>query len=240
MTTKNKSKIHELFEFDKEAALRQKEPEQKNYPDYDFIIGTDEAGRGPGAGPVFAAAVCFLKTDEELFEKLSILNDSKQLSEKHREELFDVIKENCLYWIQEGSVEDIDKKNILNTSLDCMKISCLNVAKQLDKSSFLVLVDGNKRIKNFLHPQKTVIKGDSKSMAIAAASILAKVARDRFMAKLAKEFPQYLWEKNKGYLTSEHIEAIKKHGPTKWHRAKFLRNILEETTESASQLGLFS
>lgn len=233
MTTKNKSKIHELFEFDKAALTTETDH-------YDYVIGTDEAGRGPGAGPVFAAAVCFTKTDEKLFEKLSILNDSKQLSEKHREDLFDVIKENCLYWIQEGSVEEIDKKNILNTSLDCMRISCSKVAKQLGESPYLALVDGNKRIKNFLPPQKTVVKGDSKSMAIAAASILAKVARDRFMAKLAKEFPQYLWEKNKGYLTSEHIEAIKKHGATKWHRAKFLRNILEEKTEQTSQLGLFS
>lgn len=228
MTTKCKTKIQELFDFDK--------AEQK---DYDFLIGTDEAGRGPGAGPVFAAAVCFEQVNEELFEKLSILNDSKQLSEKRREELFEVIKSNSIYWIQKGSVEDIEKKNILNTSLECMKLSCSQVEKQLSKAKCLVLVDGNKKIKNYNTPQITVIKGDSKSAAIAAASILAKVARDRFMVELAKEYPQYGWEKNKGYLTPTHIEAIKQYGPTKWHREKFLRGILSKQAESSSQLGLF-
>lgn len=229
MTTKQKTKIHGLFDFDKAA--------QK---DYDFVIGTDEAGRGPGAGPVFAAAVCFTKINDELFEKLAILNDSKQLSEKHREELFDVIKENCIYWIQQGSVEDIEKKNILNTSLECMRISCTTVEKQLKTQKCIVLVDGNKKIKNYNTPQITVVKGDSKSAAIAAASILAKVERDRFMQKLSLEFPQYGWDKNKGYLTAVHVEAIKQHGPTKWHRAKFLRKILGEAEDKSSQLGLFS
>lgn len=237
MTTKQKTKIHELFEFDKEAAS--KPPANSNISKFDFVIGTDEAGRGPGAGPVFAAAVCFPNVTEELFEKLSILNDSKQLSEKRREELFDIIKENSTYWIQEGSVEDIEKKNILNTSLECMRLSCSEVEKQLPDAKCLVLVDGNKKIKNYNTTQITVVKGDAKSAAIAAASILAKVARDRFMIKLSKEFPKYGWEKNKGYLTAAHIEAIKEYGATKWHRAKFLRGILPQQEEPASQLGLF-
>ena len=223
--THNYSRINELFSFDEE-----------NKGDFDYIIGTDEAGRGPGAGPVFAAAVCFKTTEKSLFECLSILNDSKQLAEKQREELFDVIVKNSVYFIQDGSVDEIDKKNILNTSLNCMKIACENVQKMLNNTNTLTLVDGNKLIKNYKTSQRTIVKGDSKSAAIAAASILAKVSRDRFMNKLSVEFPQYDWAHNKGYLTKKHIQAIKLYGPTKWHRAKFLRNILEQNT---CQLMLF-
>lgn len=223
---KTKTKIEELFEFDRE-----------NKKDFDYIIGTDEAGRGPGAGPVFAAAVCFKNVSEELYEKLSVLNDSKQLSEKKREELFDIIKNNCIYWVQEGTVQDIEKYNILNTSLNCMKLSCEQVQKQLANNNTLTLVDGNKLIKNYTSKQITVVKGDAKSASIAAASILAKVTRDRFMDELAKEFPQYDWQKNKGYLTAKHVEAIKQYGATKWHRAKFLRKIMEQ--EKTEQLCLF-
>ena len=238
------SKIHELFEFDK-----------TNKKDSDYIIGTDEAGRGPGAGPVFAAAVCFVSDiDDEIFEKLSVLNDSKQLTEKKREELYEKIKElekagKCVCSVQEGSVSQIDKMNILNTSLDCMKRSCESVAGKIDMQKAKVLVDGNKLIKNFSIPQITVVKGDSKSAAIAAASILAKVSRDRLMEKLSREYPQYHWEKNKGYLSAEHIEAIKTYGATKFHRVKFLRNILAATDpvsknrkipeQPESQLSLF-
>lgn len=232
MTTKLKSKIHELFEFDFQEAAQ-------NHCKY--IIGTDEAGRGPGAGPVFAAAVCFLNADEELMEKLAILNDSKQLSEKHREELFEVITLNSVYCIKEGSVEDIDKKNILCTSLECMRKSCNGVIKEINSEDCITLVDGNKDINNFKHRQKTVIKGDSKSAAIAAASILAKVSRDRLMERLARRYPQYGWDRNKGYLTPEHVDAIKQYGVTKWHRSKFVHNILVEAElEKTTQLGLFS
>lgn len=228
MILKQKSNIQTLFDFDEE-----------NKKGFDFVIGTDEAGRGPGAGPVFAAAVCFPQITEKIKEALSILNDSKQLSEKHREELFDVIKQNCIYAIQEGSVEEIEKKNILNTSLNCMKLSCEKVTEQLNNAKTITLVDGNKVIKNYTNKQITVVKGDGKSAAIAAASILAKVSRDRFMLKLAKEFPQYDWENNKGYLTAKHVEAIKTYGATKWHRTKFLRNILPQEENKTEQLGLF-
>lgn len=232
------------------------------------VIGTDEAGRGPGAGPVFAAAVCFKMGDDvvessaaaesgnesgsttalatqrqKLFEALSLLNDSKQISEKNRESLYETIvnlpESVCAYHIEAGSVEQIEKINILNTSLSCMHLACENVAVKLNKGKalgaapFTILVDGNKKIKQangkvWAASQTTVVKGDSKSAAIAAASILAKVSRDRFMCALAKEFPHYGWERNKGYLTAEHVEAIKKHGVTCWHRAKFLRKILGE------------
>lgn len=229
MTTasKQKNNIQQLFKYDEE-----------NKNGADFVIGTDEAGRGPGAGPVFAAAVCFKSYDEELFTKLSVLNDSKQLSEKQREELFEIIIKHAVYYIQDGSVEEIEKNNILNTSLNCMKISCDEVKKQLGEVKTITLVDGNKVIKKYLYPQKTVVKGDSKSAAIAAASILAKVSRDRFMDKLSEEFPQYDWSKNKGYLTAKHIEAIKTYGATKWHRKKFLRNIIPQEP-AQQQLGLF-
>ena len=232
----NKSKIQELFDFDK-----------ANANNNDFIIGTDEAGRGPGAGPVFAAAICFHKgLDKEILEKLQILNDSKQLTEKKREELFENIlylqkQGKCICSIQSGSVEQIEKINILNTSLDCMKRACEEIQNSLKSEPNITLVDGNRLIKNFSAQQKTVVKGDAKSAAIAAASILAKVSRDKFMDKLAEEFPQYNWQKNKGYLSSEHITAIKEYGPTKWHRKKFLRNILQNETRKneEAQLTLF-
>jgi len=122
----------------------------ENKKDFDYIIGTDEAGRGPGAGPVFAAAVCFTSYDERL-EKL---NDSKQLSEKVREELFDVIKENSIYAIYQGSVEEIEKLNILKTSLLSMKRSCDEVISKLNSKNVLVLVDGNKLILDFKYNQR--------------------------------------------------------------------------------------
>ena len=221
---KAESKIHELFEFDR-----------TNKKDFEFLIGTDEAGRGPGAGPVFAAAVCFVSDiDNEIIEKLSVLNDSKQLTEKKREELFEQIKSlekegKCICSVQEGSVAQIDKMNILNTSLDCMKRSCESIIKKINGKKAKILVDGNRLIKNFSCPQTTVVKGDSKSAAIAAASILAKVSRDRLMEELSNQYPQYHWDKNKGYLSAEHIAAIKIYGATDLHRAKFLRNILETT-----------
>lgn len=208
------TKIKELLEFDRAQG--------------GLVIGTDEAGRGPGAGPVFAAAVCFREIPESLYEELALLNDSKKLSEKHREELFEVIKKYAVFSIQQASVSEIETKNILNASLDTMKKACCDVASQLGADRIKVLVDGNKKIKNYQAEQMTVVKGDSKSASIAAASILAKVSRDRFMYKIDKDFPEYGWARNKGYLTAEHVEAIKRLGATVWHRKKFLRNILEE------------
>ena len=117
-----------------------------------------------------------------------------------------------------------------------MKRACEEVSQKTGKKSNIILVDGNKKIKNYTAQQITVIKGDSKSAAIAAASILAKVSRDRFMYELDKKFPQYNWAKNKGYLTAEHIEAIKNNGITVWHRKKFLRNILQEEQKQLSLL----
>ena len=215
--------MNKLFDFDKEESL-----------DFDYIIGTDEAGRGPGAGPVFAAAVCFTSTNEALIQNLSKLNDSKQVPDKIREELFDIIINNSVCAVYQGSVKEIDRFNILRTSLFTMRKACCDIAGKLASNKILVLVDGNKKIPDFDFPQKFVVKGDSKSAAIAAASILAKVSRDRFMQELDKDFPQYGWAQNKGYMTKKHLEAVDKYGLTCWHRKKFF----EKHFEKSKQLSL--
>ncbi len=195
-----------LFEFD------------KNFKH--SIVGTDEAGRGPAAGGVFAAAVEFEEVTDGLIKDLSILNDSKKLTPKKREAIFDTIKNNTNNKIVCVEVDEIEKINILNSSLKAMNIACTGI---ITKPDTLVLVDGNKLIKDFGYNQQYVIKGDSKSASIAAASILAKVSRDRYMSRLHEEFPMYNWAKNAGYLTKEHIEAIDKYGLCKYHRPSFLR-----------------
>lgn len=189
------------------------------------IVGTDEAGRGPAAGGVFAAAICFEKVTEGLIKDLAILNDSKKLTAKKRESIYDAILNNTLNKIVCVEVEEIEKINILNASLKAMNQACSAI---INSDDVLVLVDGNKLIKNFNYPQQFVIKGDSKSASIAAASVLAKVTRDRYMQKLHEEFPMYNWAKNAGYLTKEHLDAIDKHGLCKYHRPSFLRKHFEK------------
>ncbi len=201
----------ELFEFDKQFNKQ--------------IIGTDEAGRGPAAGGVFAAAVCFDKVSDGLIKDLEILNDSKKLTAKKRESIYDVIKNSTKNKIVCVEVEEIERINILNSSLKAMKLACESIIGNIDS---LTLVDGNKLIKNFNYPQQFLVKGDSKSASIAAASILAKVSRDSYMQKLHEEFPMYNWAKNAGYLTKEHIEAIDKYGLCKYHRPSFLRKHFEK------------
>ena len=204
----------ELFDFDKTFNKR--------------IIGTDEAGRGPAAGGVYAAAVYFDKITEGLIKDLSILNDSKKLTAKKRESIYDLIKNNTINSIICVEVDEIEKINILNASLKAMNIACNNVIKQIGTENILTLVDGNNLIRNYEHNQEFVIKGDSKSASIAAASVLAKVTRDRYMAQLHEEFPMYNWGKNAGYLTAEHLTAIDKYGLCKYHRKSFLRKHFEK------------
>lgn len=205
--------MNELFEFDKTTGL---------------VIGTDEAGRGPAAGGVFASAVYFPKITQGLITDLERLNDSKKLSKVAREKLFDIIKNNTINSIVCIEVDEIEKINILNASLKAMKLSCENVIEQAGLKEFLTLVDGNKLIKNYTYPQKFIIKGDGKSASIAAASILAKVERDRYMDELASKFPQYGWNRNAGYLTPEHIKAIDEYGLSKHHRPSFLKKHFEK------------
>lgn len=205
--------MKELFEFDKSLKT---------------VIGTDEAGRGSAAGGVFAACVYFPNVTDNLIKDLEKLNDSKKLSKKSRENLFDIIINNSINSIICVEVEEIEKINILNSSLKAMKLACENVIKKAKLTNFTTLVDGNKLIKNYNYPQRFVIKGDGTSASIAAASILAKVTRDRYMDKLAKEFPQYGWERNAGYLTAEHLSAIDKYGLCKYHRPSFLKKHFEK------------
>lgn len=211
----------ELFEFDKTYGCS--------------IIGTDEAGRGSGIGAVFAGAVYFPYMSDKLMEKLSVINDSKQLSKKRREELYEIIKSETINCVTPISAEEIEKINILNASLKAMRISVETVASQINKKDIQVLVDGNKLITNLKFPQKYVIKGDSKSASIAAASILAKVERDRYMTELSEKYPLYRWDKNNGYLTEEHLDAIDKYGLTPFHRKSFLQKHFAKQ----EQLGLF-
>lgn len=220
--------MNSRFEFDTELKKGKIGDLGLQISSYDYIIGADEAGRGPGAGGVFGAAVCF-KNDFNIedFEKL---NDSKKLSEKTREELFTKIQEQTFFGITNIEVEQIEKINILQASLLAMKKSIYKVLKQLkdtENKKILVLIDGNKKIdfkENF--DVQAIVKGDFKSASIAAASILAKVSRDKYMDNLHKKYPKYNFKKNKGYLTKEHIISIKKEGICPIHRKSFLKNIL--------------
>lgn len=210
------------------VAKNKQEIKSKKLFDYDLnynkiIVGTDEAGRGCGAGGVFAGAVCFNMISEDLIERLSILNDSKKLSKKHREEIFDIIKSETINSVVCIEVEEIERINILNASLKAMNLACSNVIAQLNQKDLQVLVDGNKLIKNFNYPQKSIIKGDSTSASIAAASILAKVSRDKYMEELDAKFPQYNWKENAGYLTKEHMSLIDKYGLSPHHRPSYLK-----------------
>lgn len=210
--------MNELFKFDKEQGV---------------VLGTDEAGRGPAAGGVFAAAVYFPEVTDALVKDLDRLNDSKKLSEHARENLYDIIINNSINAVTCIEVDEIERINILNSSLKAMKLSCEKVIKEAKLKQFITLVDGNKLIKNYTYPQKFIIKGDGKSASIAAASIIAKVTRDRYMDELASKYPQYGWNRNAGYLTPEHLKAIDEYGLCECHRASFLRKHFEK------QLSLF-
>lgn len=181
-----------------------------------LVCGVDEAGRGPLAGPVCAAAVIM-----PYGIIIDGVNDSKKLTEKKRELLFDTIKEKSLcYGIAFSDEKEIDEVNILNATFLAMKRAVKSLKIQPD----LILVDGN-RLPDFDIPAKTIVKGDSLSHSIACASILAKVTRDRLMKELSKKYPEYGFEKHKGYGTKAHYEAIKANGICEIHRRTFLKNV---------------
>ena len=184
---------------------------------YNVICGVDEAGRGPLAGPVFAAAVVL--PDGHIIEGV---NDSKKLSEKKREMLFDKIIEECVcYSIGTASEKEIDEINILQATYLAMK----RAVEGLEIKPDYVLIDGN-RMPPLDIPAETIVKGDGKSASIAAASIIAKVSRDRYMLELAKKYPQYEFEKHKGYGTKLHYEKIAEHGISDIHRKSFLKKVI--------------
>ena len=186
---------------------------------YELLAGVDEAGRGPLAGPVFAAAVilppdCILEG----------VNDSKKLSEKRREELYDIITEKALAWaVASCDEKEIDEINIRNATYKAMN----QAVNSLKIKPEYVIVDGD-AVTNMEIPHTCVVKGDAKSLSIAAASILAKVSRDRYLLELDKEYPQYQFAKHKGYGTKLHTEMILQYGPCPVHRRSFLKKLLGE------------
>ncbi len=186
---------------------------------FDIICGVDEAGRGPLAGPVYAAAVILPS-----YCVIEGLNDSKKLTEKKREALFDEIKEKALaYGIASADEKEIDEINILNATFLAMKRAINSLSVKPD----LALIDGNQKPHTDIE-EVTVIKGDAKSMSIAAASVLAKVSRDRFMLEMAEKYPQYEFARHKGYGTKLHYEKIAQYGVCDIHRRTFLKKILGE------------
>lgn len=183
---------------------------------YSLICGIDEAGRGPLAGPVFAAAVIL----PEGLETLGI-NDSKKLSEKKRDLLFEQIKEKAVAWsVASASEKEIDEINILNATFLAMK----RAVEGLSVRPEIALVDGNRKPGTGIE-ELTIVKGDAKSISIAAASILAKVSRDRYLMELDRQYPQYQFAKHKGYPTALHYEMIKTYGISPVHRLSFLKNL---------------
>lgn len=197
-----------LFDYDEER--------RKEYP---IICGVDEAGRGPLAGDVYAAAV--ILEDDTVIEGI---NDSKKLSEKKREKLYDeIIAKAKSYCIATASVSEIDSMNILQATMLAMK----RAVEGLSETPNLALIDGNKTPSDMKCKSEYVIKGDATSASIAAASILAKVARDRYMKKIADEYPQYKFEKHKGYGTKLHYEMLEEYGASKVHRKTFLKKFYD-------------
>ena len=189
------------------------------------VLGVDEAGRGPLAGAVVAGAVII----PEYFSELDEINDSKKLTEKKSEKLFEIIIEKCIVGIGISDEKEIDEVNILNATFSAMRKA---ISQVTEKAEFdVVLVDGNHKIKGYMGKQEEVIKGDAKSLSIAAASIVAKVTRDRMMLEVDKEFPEYNFAKHKGYGTKLHREILLEKGPCKYHRKSFLKKILGDESQ---------
>ena len=179
-----------------------------------IVVGVDEAGRGPLCGPVVAGAVVFKKYD---FDDMPLISDSKQMSEKQRDIAYDWITNNpdIVWATAQCSAQEIDELNILQASL----LAMTRAVNALGIQTEYCLVDGNKMPRGLIG--ESVVKGDAKSLSIAAASVLAKVTRDRIMKELAKQFPQYEWEKNAGYPTQQHLQAIDKYGINEHYRKTY-------------------
>ena len=185
---------------------------------YGCFAGVDEAGRGPLCGPVCVAA-CILDPENPVYG----INDSKKLTEKKRERLYDIIKQTAVaYSVAYGTLEEIETVNILEATYLAMNRAIEGLTVKPD----FALIDGNRVPRGIKIPCETIVKGDSKSMSVAAASVLAKVTRDRLMLEYDKKYPEYNFKKHKGYGTKEHTELIKQYGPCEIHRLSFLKNIL--------------
>ena len=185
--------------------------------EYDgIVIGVDEVGRGPLAGPVVAAAV-YIPPENRGHPVWRDVQDSKKISAIRRDILFSVIQGQCIYGIASASVDEIDNINILQATFLAMR----RAIEQMKLNNPYVLIDGNRLPKNWPWDSRAIIKGDTKSVSIAAASILAKVTRDRLMVELANAHPQYGWDNNAGYGTPEHLSALSAHGITPHHRQSF-------------------
>ncbi len=192
---------------------------------YSAVCGVDEAGRGPLAGPVCAAAVILPQNTV-----IDGVNDSKKLSEKKREALFDVIKSKAIsYCVSYASVEEIESMNILNATMLAMQ----RAVAGLDVKADYAMIDGNK-VPDLNIDCESIVKGDAKSMSIACASILAKVSRDRLLYEYAEKYPEYHFEKHKGYGTALHREMLQKYGPCPIHRISFLGKIIKNETDTAT------
>ena len=189
---------------------------------YKFICGIDEAGRGPLAGPVSVGAVV-MKPDS----KLEWVNDSKKVTEKRREILYDRIIEDSLAWsVQLIDQKEIDEINILEATKKGLHLALEDIINQLKQKPEIILVDALREIDTFNIPYQSIIKGDATCYAISCASILAKVTRDRVMKEWDEVYPMYGFEKNKGYGTAAHIQAIKEYGPCPLHRKTFIKNFI--------------
>jgi ribonuclease HII len=224
---KHRAMFKRLLNFDDKHSL---DPETLRKARH--LIGTDEVGRGCLAGPVVAAAVILpgIKLGTGIAKSLVELNDSKKLTFAQREKLALILQSISTWAIGEASTEEINQINILHASLLAMRRAIEKIESQVDLADLpvLVLIDGNKKVKDVLHEQRPVIDGDAKSASIAAASIIAKVHRDRFMMQLSKSFPSYNWHQNKGYGSKVHRDALKSDGMTEWHRRVFCEKFLVE------------
>ena len=201
-----------------------------------IIIGTDEAGRGALAGPVVAAAVYV--TPEQERELLSMnLRDSKLMTHLNREKLFMAMKDMRVMWrAYSGDIARIERDNILQASLWAMKMSVERLSCALKNTPSCVIVDGNERIPDLNFPQWVLIQADKFIPSVSAASVIAKVIRDRYMMKLDAKYPGYNFIKNKGYPTREHIEYIRRNGITEIHRESFCRKFLHDSQDRRSEI----
>ena len=210
-------KKEEKLQKEKERVAKMREYEDTYYA-CEYICGIDEVGRGPLAGPVVASAVILPKDCEILY-----INDSKKVSEKQREALYEEIKQKAIaIGIGMASVETIDEINILQATYQAMRMAIQNLSVRPD-----LLLNDAVTIPDVEIPQCPIIKGDAKSISIAAASIIAKVTRDRMMAEYDAIYPKYGFASNKGYGSATHIAALKEHGPCEIHRKSFIKNIVE-------------